>query len=93
VLNRRPTPAFRSALREACGIARNLFLDGLPLARRLDRRLALDIELFSRGGLRVLDRVKAQDYDVFRRRPVISGAGRIWLLLTTMVRVAFRKAA
>ncbi len=93
VLNRSATSGFRAAVREACGVARNLFLDGLPLARRLDRRLALDIELFSRGGLRILDHLEAQDYDVFRRRPVISGLERVWLLLTTLARVAFRKAS
>ncbi len=35
----------------------------------VDRRLALDIELFSRGGMRVLEKIEAQDYDVLSRRP------------------------
>ena len=30
----------------------------------VDRRLAIDLELFSRGGMRVLDKIEAQDYDV-----------------------------
>ena len=52
---------------------------GLPLAGMVDRRLALDIELFSRGGMRVLDKIEAQNYDVLSRaarhfeRPSASG--------------------
>ena len=32
----------------------------------VDRRLALDLELFSRGGMRVLDKIRAQGYDVLK---------------------------
>jgi len=37
-----------------------LFEAGLPLVRTLNRRLALDIDLFQRGGLRVLDKIRAR---------------------------------
>src|ERR1700687_3137695 len=47
---RRFDDRFRRAMREAVGIARELFLKGLPLAGQVDRRLAIDLELFSRGG-------------------------------------------
>ena len=93
VLARRATPAFRSALMEAVGVARKLFLEGLPLARMVGRGLAADVELFSRGGIRVLDKIERQDYDVFRRRPSISRTERVWLLVTTMARAAFSRAA
>jgi squalene synthase HpnC len=81
VAARRFTPAFREAMREAVRVARQLFEEGLPLARMVGRRLAVDVELFSRGGLRILDKIAAQDYDVLRRRPVIRGAERAGLLL------------
>ena len=64
---RRFTPAFREVMREAVEKARELFLEGLPLAGMVDRRLALDLDLFSRGGMRVLDKIERQDYDVLRR--------------------------
>ena len=32
---------------------RDLFREGLPLDRNVDRRLALDLDLFSRGGMKV----------------------------------------
>lgn len=93
VLRRRATPAFRRALREAVEVARGLFRKGLPLASMVERRLAVDVELFSRGGLMILDKIERQDYDVFHRRPSISRGDRAWLLLSTLTRVAFSRAA
>ncbi len=42
---------FRGIMREAVDRARGLFLTGLPLAGMVNRRLAVDLELFSRGGM------------------------------------------
>lgn len=82
------TPAFKAVMREAVDVAQELFERGLPLARKLDRRLALDIDLFSRGGMKVLDKIRAQDYDVLRGRPAISKSERVRLLVASLVRVA-----
>lgn len=90
---RRFTPAFRAAMQEMVETTRELFVQGLPLARMVDRRLALDLELFSRGGLRILDKITAQDYNVLSRRPAISKSERVWILLGTLARAAFSKAA
>jgi squalene synthase HpnC len=90
---RRMTLAFAAAMREMVDRTRTLFLEGLPLARRVGRRLAVDIELFSRGGLRVLDKIERQNYDVLSRRPAISKAERAGLLLGTLARAAFARAA
>jgi squalene synthase HpnC len=90
---RRFTPAFREVMREIVEKARGLFLEGAPLAGRLERRLALDIDLFSRGGMRVLRKIEQQGYDVLAARPAISKAERVRLLLGSLVRVAFRRAA
>jgi squalene synthase HpnC len=90
---RRFTPAFREVMREAVEKARELFLEGLPLSRLVDRRLALDLDLFSRGGLRVLEKIGQRDYDVLAARPAVSKAERVRLLLGSLARVAFRRAA
>src|SRR5262252_6771352 len=73
---RRFTPAFREVMREIVERARCLFLEGRPLAGRVDRRLALDIDLFSRGGLRVLEKIEQQGFDVLHARPAVSKAER-----------------
>lgn len=82
------TPQFRNVMRDAVDVAQDLFEKGLPLARTLDRRLSLDIDLFSRGGMKVLDKIRAQDYDVLRARPSISKSERVRLLLRSLVRAA-----
>ena len=90
---RRFDDRFRSAMKEAVGVARELFLKGLPLAGQVDRRLAIDLELFSRGGLKILEKIERQDYDVLRARPVISKTERVGLLLGAITRRAFSRAA
>ena len=90
---RRATPGFVAAMRDVVDRARALFLEGLPLAGMVDRRLAVDIELFSRGGMRVLDKIAAQGYDVLSRRPAISKTERVWILLGTLARAALARAA
>ena len=89
----RATPGFRAAMREVVDRAQALFEQGLPLAQTVDRRLALDLELFSRGGMRVLEKIRERDYDVLSGRPAISRGERVRLLVGAMARVAFRRAA
>ena len=84
---------FRAVMKEAIAVARELFLKGLPLAGQVDRRLAIDLELFSRGGLKILDKIERQDYDVLRARPSISKTERVGLLLGALRRRAFSRAA
>ena len=86
------TPAFREVMREIVEKAHELFLEGRPLAGMLDRRLSLDIDLFSRGGMKVLDKIERQGYDVLAARPAISKAERVWLLLRSLATVALRAA-
>jgi len=90
---RRFDPGFREAMKEAIEVTRKLFLKGLPLAGRVDRRLAIDLELFSRGGLRVLEKIEKQDYNVLAARPAISKLERVGLLLGAVGRRAFSRAA
>jgi squalene synthase HpnC len=84
---------FRAAMKEAVDVARTLFLQGLPLADQVDRRLAIDLDLFSRGGLKVLEKIERQDYNVLRARPAISKVERVTLLLGALGRRTFFSAA
>ena len=78
---------FRDIMREAVVVAEDLFHKGLPLIKTLDRRLALDITLFSRGGLKILEKIKDQNYNVLHRRPHISKAERTLLLIKCLPRL------
>jgi len=93
VYNRRFTPAFASAMRDACAVARELFVKGCALPPLLDRRLALDVTLFSRGGMYILDKIEKQGFDVLTARPTISKSERVRLLLRALVSFAVQRAA
>ena len=93
LFEKRFTPAFAAAMRDAVDKARELFLIGLPLSGMVDRRLAIDLDLFSRGGMRVLEKIEQQGYDVLRARPQVSKMERVGLLLASVTRVAFSRAA
>ncbi len=93
IARRSATPQFRAAMREVVDRAQALFEEGLPLTQMVDRRLSLDLDLFSRGGMRVLEKIRQLDYDVLSGRPAIGPGERVRLLAGALARVAFRKAA
>jgi squalene synthase HpnC len=84
---------FEGVMKEAVDRANDLFLKGLPLTRMVDRRLSIDLELFSRGGMRILDKIRQQNYDVLSRRPSISKIERVSLLIGAVARATFLRAA
>jgi len=53
---------------------------GLPLVETVSRELAIDIELFSRGGQEILRAIERQGFDVLRSRPVISKTRKLLLV-------------
>jgi len=76
----RNTSAFCDLMRFEVERARDWFTRGLPLIERVDRELALDIELFSRGGQEILNAIEAQGYNVLGRRPAISKSRKLALV-------------
>lgn len=77
---RQATPQFLAMMKFEVERAREWFSRGLPLIKQVNRRLALDIELFSRGGQAILDAIERQGYDVLKSRPAISKRRKIWLV-------------
>ena len=90
---RRMNENFRRVMIEIVDRARQLFIEGLPLARTVDRRLAIDLDLFSRGGMHVLKKIEQQNYDVLAARPAISKLERVGLLLASVARMTLGRAA
>ena len=56
-------------------------LSGAPLGRTLPGRIGLEIRATIQGGLRILDKIDAAGYDVFRRRPALTALDWPLLLL------------
>ena len=50
---------------------RRLMRQGAPLGSVLTGRIGLEMRMIIAGGLRILDKIEAVDYYVFRRRPVL----------------------
>ena len=93
IAGRNATPGFRAAMAEAVGEARRYFHEGWPLSKTLQPRLALDIALFSRGGMFILDKIERQNWDVLRARPKISKTERAALLFRGLMDWAVARAA
>lgn len=86
IAERRFTPEFHELMRFEVARAREWFHRGLPLAGKVGRELALDIELFTRGGQEILNAIERQGYDVLSSRPVISKPKKLWLVLRALAR-------
>jgi len=63
---------FRALMKFQVDRARALMLSGAPLGRRLPGRVGIEIRAIIAGGLRILAKIEAVDYDVFRQRPKLT---------------------
>jgi squalene synthase HpnC len=80
------TSTFCEMLKFEVERAREWFLQGLPLIAKVDRALATDIELFSRGGQEILNAIERGNYAVLGRRPVISKSRKLALVARSALR-------
>jgi squalene synthase HpnC len=78
------TPEFRALLQYEVNYTRSLFTQGLPLIGKVNRDLALDLDLFSRGGLETLRAIERQNYDVLSARPAITKGTKLQLALRAL---------
>jgi squalene synthase HpnC len=78
---RRYTQAFRELLAYEVLRTRDLFQSGRSLLRMLPREARVDVSLFILGGEAILRAIEQQDYDVWRRRPIVSKRQKLWLVL------------
>ena len=80
IASRRATPEFLRLIEFEVERARDWFERGIPLIGKVDRELAIDIELFTRGGQAILNAIEQQDFDVLRARPAISKPRKLALI-------------
>jgi squalene synthase HpnC len=78
------TAEFSALMRFEVEYARGMFEQGLPLIGKVNRDLALDLDLFSRGGLEILRAIERRDYDVLSARPAISKRTKLGLALRAL---------
>ena len=76
----RNTSAFREMMKFEVKRAREWFARGLPLVHKVDAQLAIDLELFSRGGQEILNAIERRSFAVLGNRPVISKPRKLALV-------------
>jgi len=85
LLARRFSPEFRDLLHFEVDRARALLHQGWPLVERMPRALAVDVDLFTRGGLAILDRIVRCGYDTLTARPALGTLAKLRLLARAAV--------
>lgn len=81
---------FLSLMRFEVQRAREHLEAGRPLVDAMPGRLQVDIDLFIRGGLRILKEIERINYRVWERRPVVSKGQFACLLLAAAGRALWR---
>lgn len=80
IANNRNTPTFCAMMKFEVERAREWFERGLPLVGKVAKELAIDIDLFSRGGQEILNAIERQKFAVLGHRPVISKPRKLALV-------------
>src|ERR1700733_13853701 len=70
---------------------RELFDAGRPLAKTVQPFLRTDLEMFSRGGLAILDAIESSGYNTLQSRPSVSKLTQAKLLTQTLAVTAFSR--
>jgi squalene synthase HpnC len=83
------TPALRHLMAFEVARARALFAGGKPLCLAVGGRLGLELRAVWLGGRRILDLIEAGGYDVFNRRPVVTSADKLRILLSAFNKERF----
>ncbi len=93
IVDRRFDDRYPGLMRDLISRTRALFTEGMPLAKMVDGRLSVDLELFSLGGLAVLDSIEASGYDTLHHRPSIGKGKQVRLLGRALVTRLVAKGA
>jgi squalene synthase HpnC len=89
IVERRFDARYVLLMKDLVSRTRNLFAQGLPLARSIESAMSVDIEMFSRGGLAVLDAIEAAGYNTLERRPSVPKSKQLRLLVSSLVQRLF----
>jgi squalene synthase HpnC/squalene synthase HpnD len=86
IVERRFDERYVRLMKDLIARTRVLFAEGRPLAKMVDGRLSVDLEMFTRGGLAVLDAIEAMGYDTLHHRPAVSKVKQAALLGRTLLK-------
>ncbi len=80
IVERRFGDNYVALMKDLIARTRILFAQGAPLARMVSGRIRIDLDMFTRGGIAVLDAIEAMGYDTLHMRPSVSKGKQARLL-------------
>ena len=80
IVARRFDARYVSLMKSLIARTRELFALGAPLAKQVDRTLRTDLELFTRGGLAILDAIETSGYNTLGHRPSLTKMTKLGLV-------------
>ena len=91
LMRRDASDRFKQLMKSEVERARAMFARGKPLCTSVSGRLGLELRSVWLGGMRILDRVEKNGWDVFAGRPVITSTDKLKILLVAANKRAFRR--
>jgi len=86
IANREANEAWRALMLFQIERTQAMMQAGAPLGRRLPGRIGLELRMIVAGGSRILDKLRAGEGDVFRRRPVLGPMDWIFMFCRSLAR-------
>jgi len=91
IVNRQFSDHYAALMKDLIARTRRLFAEGYPLSKMVDGRLSIDLEMFSRGGIAVLDAIEVMGYDTLNHRPSIGKGKQARLLGRVLLNHVFSR--
>ncbi len=85
LVERRFDERYVRLMKDLIARTRVLFAEGHPLTKMVDGRLSVDLEMFTRGGLAVLEAIESAGYNTLHHRPAVSKVKQAALLGRALV--------
>ncbi|HTZ48401.1 MAG TPA: squalene synthase HpnC [Verrucomicrobiae bacterium] len=80
IVEKKFDPRYVALMKELIEYTRNLFEKGMPLSKMVAGKLSVDLAMFSRGGMAVLDAIEEIGYDTLHQRPEVGKGKQVRLL-------------
>src|SRR5580700_246438 len=93
ILARKFDTRYVSLMKSLIERTRALFQAGLPLAQTVEPFLCVDLEMFSRGGLAILDAIEVSGYNTLQHRPALTKWAQMRLLAGALASRVFSPGA
>src|SRR5271154_1239042 len=91
IVNRRFDGRYAALMASLMARTRELFSAGWPLAQTVEPFLRVDLEMFSRGGLAILDAIEASGYNTLEHRPALTKWTQMRLLAGALTSRVFSR--